>query len=255
MHFSRIASTLLLAAGAAAHSTMSLGAVGPNNAVLFLNGFHFISGNEGKQLQADHYCALISNDFIQCTIYEPGANPEKLMGVEYIISGDRFAKLPDEEKQLWHSHQYEVKSGLLTQPGLPPMIDHPIMEILVNTYGKTFHTWPSSSMKNDIPIGIPELIFGYTGVTNPDDDFVKSRDEFYGTNTTLIKEQREDIVDPPVIPGADSWKYGYSLQLALSNTTKPNADAAACDKEEGEKEKRDCVNGFMRVDKRGVSHC
>ncbi len=41
------------------------------------------------------------------------------MGVEYIISERLFKDPAAEEKKLWHSHQYEVKSGSLIAPGLP----------------------------------------------------------------------------------------------------------------------------------------
>ena len=55
--------------------------------------------------------------------------------------------------QLWHSHQYEVKSGMLTEPNFPANVDKEAMKILVNTYGKTFHTWRYDQKDNDIPLG------------------------------------------------------------------------------------------------------
>ena len=36
---------------------------------------------------------------------------------------------------------YEVKSGMLVAPSVPEMAEHMEMEKLVNTYGKTWHTW------------------------------------------------------------------------------------------------------------------
>lgn len=30
-------------------------------------------------------------------------------GVEYVVTEKLFESLPDEEKQLWHSHFYEVR--------------------------------------------------------------------------------------------------------------------------------------------------
>ena len=63
------------------------------------------------------------------------------MGVEYIISARLFETLPEEEKKLWHSHDYEVKSGSLVAPGLPQAAERRLMEQVVSTYGKTWHTW------------------------------------------------------------------------------------------------------------------
>ncbi|KAI3964424.1 hypothetical protein MKX01_007114 [Papaver californicum] len=37
----------------------------------------------------------------------------------YILSEDLFLTLPDNEKPLWHTHEYEVKSGVLFMPGEP----------------------------------------------------------------------------------------------------------------------------------------
>jgi hypothetical protein len=31
---------------------------------------------------------------------------------------------PDDEKRLWHSHHYEVKSGILVAPGIPDLAEH-----------------------------------------------------------------------------------------------------------------------------------
>lgn len=124
-----------LSAHASAHGNQ-FGLVGPQNLMLFLNGFHFISGEPGHYLQANHHCAIMREDFIQCAIYVPGTNPARLAGVEYIISGDAFSKLPMEERQLWHSHQFEVTSGFLVQPGMPGPVDDEVMKILVNSYGK-----------------------------------------------------------------------------------------------------------------------
>ncbi len=62
-------------------------------------------------------------------------------GIEYIISSRLFEGLPAEEKKLWHSHKFEVSSGLLYAPEVPTFLEDIEMQKLVDTYGKTFHTW------------------------------------------------------------------------------------------------------------------
>ena len=37
-------------------------------------------------------------------------------GVEYMVSPKIFETLDPEEQKLWHSHVYEVKSGMLFMP-------------------------------------------------------------------------------------------------------------------------------------------
>ncbi|KAH6664959.1 hypothetical protein B0J14DRAFT_457039, partial [Halenospora varia] len=172
----------------------------------YLNGFHFLSGNTSVELSANHYCTILSNDFLQCTVYNTATTPKHLVGIEYIISPALFETLDLQERQLWHSHSYEVTSGFLIEPGMPSTIDHTIMEILVGTYGKTAHTWRYDAKDLPVPIGVPELVMGYTSDSQITPEFVTARDKLFGTNTTAIKESRKDICAPEVIEGADSWK-------------------------------------------------
>ncbi|KAI2783075.1 DUF1264-domain-containing protein [Daldinia loculata] len=201
-------------------ASLPFGHYGPGGTVLFLNGFHFVSGHSDWEISANHYCVIIRDDMLQCAIYNTATAPARLAGIEYIISSDAFETLDYEERQLWHSHVYEVTSGFLTQPGLPASVDHTIMkDVLVGTYGKTFHTWRYDQQNSTYPIGIPELVMGYTGDDQITPDFVTKRDELFGLNTTEVRESRSDIPHPPLVPGADSWKYGYVLSLGIVNET------------------------------------
>lgn len=42
----------------------------------------------------------------------------KLIGIEYLITEEKFKALPAEEKPYWHSHKHEVASGLLCALGV-----------------------------------------------------------------------------------------------------------------------------------------
>lgn len=147
---------------ALATSTLPFGQVGPGNTVLFFNGFHFVNGQMSHQMQANHYCAIVSDDFIQCVIYDSNFAPARLRGIEYIISREAFMNLTWDDQQLWHSHSYEVTSGSLIEPGIPAPVDDAIMKTLVTTYGKTFHTWRWDERDSMLPLGIPELVMGST---------------------------------------------------------------------------------------------
>ena len=47
-----------------------------------------------------------------------------------------------------------MKSGALYGPGLPDTAEHEVMKKLVNTYGKTFHTW-QVDRGDKLPYGVP----------------------------------------------------------------------------------------------------
>lgn len=180
----------------------------------YLDGFHFYNGDKNGQMEAHHYVTVLNDDVMQAVIYDSNTKDARLMGVEYIISERLFKTLPPEEKKLWHSHQYEVKSGSLIAPGLPAVAEKALMSKIVNTYGKTWHTWHTDRNKT-LPLGIPALMMGFTGEGQLDPALLKDRDRRFKTDTQAIKSQRQDIVARPVAAGADAWQQGDVVQLKL----------------------------------------
>ncbi len=178
----------------------------------YLDGFHFYNGRMGAQMEAHHYCAVLNEEVIQCAIYDGNTREARLMGVEYIISGRLFAGLPDAEKALWHSHVHEVKSGQLIAPGLPPAAERALMEKLVGTYGKTWHTW-HTDLHRDLPHGVPQLMMGFTADGQADPGLVEARDQRFGVDSAEKRRDRAGIPSPPVHPGADGWQRGQTVQI------------------------------------------
>ena len=178
----------------------------------YLDGFHFYSGNPQGQMEAHHYCAVLDEDVIQCAIFDGSGRDAKLMGVEYIVSARLFATLPAAEKSLWHSHVHEVKSGQLVAPGLPDAAENALMRKLVGTYGKTWHTWHTDRQKT-LPVGVPQLMMGFTADGQADAAMVAARDKRIGVDSGEKRAKRADIAAPPIDPGADSWQRGPAIQL------------------------------------------
>ncbi|MEB6378086.1 OBAP family protein [Leclercia adecarboxylata] len=178
----------------------------------YLDGFHFYNGDKNGQMEAHHYVTVLNEEVMQAVIYDGNTKDARLMGVEYIISERLFNTLPPEEKKLWHSHQYEVKSGSLVAPGLPAVADKALMNKIVNTYGKTWHTWHTDRDKT-LPLGIPALMMGFTGEGQLDPRLLADRDRRLGIDTQEIKARRADIVAHPVVNGADAWQRGEVIQL------------------------------------------
>ncbi len=179
----------------------------------FLNGFHMYADEMGRQVEASHFCIHLRHDLHQCVIFDRNAPDARLIGIEYIISEERFRGLPEDEKRLWHSHHYEVKSGILVAPGIPELAEHAYLKDLVTTYGKTFHTWQYD--RDDFPYGIPQLMMGLTEDGQANEALIYDRDRRLGISTPRKRQNRADIPMPEVAQGANSWESGRTVQTRL----------------------------------------
>jgi hypothetical protein len=179
----------------------------------YLNGFHMYADEMGRQVEATHFCIHLRHDLHQCVIFDRNAPDARLIGIEYIISEERFLGLPEDEKRLWHSHDYEVKSGILVAPGIPDAAEHAYFSDLVTTYGKTFHTWQYD--RGDFPYGIPQLMMGLTQDGQADEALILDRDRRLGVSTARKRQNRADIPSPAVAPGANAWESGRTVQTRL----------------------------------------
>ncbi|GJJ12047.1 hypothetical protein Clacol_006288 [Clathrus columnatus] len=160
----------------------------PVNAIhQHLCAFHTYAIDRTRHIEAHHFCTHLTPDLHQCVIYDSDKPDAKLIGIEYILSENAFLDLPLEERKYWHSHKYEVESGLLrlTVKGLVPGKDsypsskttrnlmsyflemvtdyaeQPAMLSLQRTYGKTIHTW-QVDIHPHLPLGPPTLMMSYT---------------------------------------------------------------------------------------------
>jgi len=180
----------------------------------YLNGFHFYADDMGRQVEANHFCTHLTEDFHQCVIYDSNLANARLIGIEYIVSERVFKTLAPDEQRLWHSHHYEVKSGQLIAPGVPELAEHAFMADLVTTYGKTWHTW-QIDRDHSLPLGIPQLMMGFTKDGQADPAMLGDRDKRFGVSFEERRQNRSDIPMPGVEPGANAWRRGTVVQLRL----------------------------------------
>jgi hypothetical protein len=178
----------------------------------YLDGFHFYNGDLRSQMEAHHYCGHLSEDTIQCVIFDGNGKDAKLMGVEYIVSERLFQNLPTEEKHLWHSHVHEVRSGQLIAPGIPEIAERELMEKIAKTYGKTWHTWHTDK-EAQLPLGTPMLMMGFTQDGQIDERMVAERDARFGVSSAENRTRRAAIPYPKVDPAADAWQRGIVVRL------------------------------------------
>jgi hypothetical protein len=177
-------------------------------------GLHFYSGHMDRQVLAHHFCAHVSEDLMQCLIYDSDRRNARLIGIEYVISERLFKTLPAEEKKLWHSHAFEVKAGLLSAPGLSDTAEVAMMRGFATTYGKTWHTW-QVDRGDQVPLGIPQLMMAFTSEGQVQPGLLQERDKAVGKAAADLKRKRSGIPTPAVDPAADAWRKEAPLQLEL----------------------------------------
>jgi hypothetical protein len=164
---------------------------------------------------------ILNDDVIQCVIYDGNVKDAKIMGVEYIVSEKLFAGLPVAEKPMWHSHVHEVKSGQLIAAGIPEVAEHELMEKLIHTCGKTWHTWHTDREKQ-LPLGVPQLMMGFTADGQIDPEMIQARDRRFGIDSEARRRNRADIPAPTIDPEADGWQHGKTIQIT-DPTASPQA--------------------------------
>lgn len=70
-------------------------------------------------------------------------------------------------------------------------------------------------LQKKTPVGHPMLMAGFTADGQADPRMVDERDRRFGVSTAERREARRGIVAPDVLPGANAWEQGETLQLAL----------------------------------------
>lgn len=158
---------------------------------LHVCAFHVGKDDPSLQVESHHYCTPLRDGVFQCVIYDSDRGNAKLIGVEYIVSEEIFKTLPAEEKKLWHAHEYEIREGLLTMPGVTADCEKKLLTGLMKSWGKVWHTWPDP--KTDLPIGNPVLMWSASKERDVRKDLIRSRDERFKIDVNEVKKQREKL--------------------------------------------------------------
>jgi len=187
-----------------------------HNICEFLNAIHMYadeaSQGVARYVESNHFCSHVNKDLRQCLIYDSPEKNARLIGVEYMIPPRVYDTLPAEEQRLWHSHNFEVKSGMLVLPK-PPTIPEAVwekaeleaMQEVIGLYGKTWHFW-QVDRGDELPLGRPVLMGSTVKDGQVDlDKALKDRDERFGIDYKEKRKQREGIPELPIHENADSW--------------------------------------------------
>ncbi|RVX67308.1 hypothetical protein B0A52_09089 [Exophiala mesophila] len=136
---------------------------------------------------------------------------------EYMIPKSRYLALDPEEQKLWHSHEFEVKSGMLVLPypethrqgkkerDAWDKLETQAMDEVVGLYGKLYHFW-QVDQGHELPLGQPKLMGSLTDYKQLDlDQAMETRNEAEGINQSNKRELRKGIPLPGIPQSADNW--------------------------------------------------
>ncbi|KAJ4828830.1 Oil body-associated protein 1A [Turnera subulata] len=196
-------------------ATATVQGFGPVNKIhQHLCAFHFYAHDMTRQVEAHHFCGHQNEEMRQCLIYNSSEADARLIGVEYIVSENLFMTLSDSEKPLWHSHEYEVKSGVLFMPGVPGPIQRQDLEKVAKTYGKTIHFWQVDKGDN-LPLGLPQLMMSLTRDAQLYDELAQDVGKRYGVSFEKEREKRAYMAGPEhgIHPLANGAGTGHEARL------------------------------------------
>ncbi|PWA38443.1 hypothetical protein CTI12_AA578550 [Artemisia annua] len=183
--------------------------------------FALYSHDMTRQIETHHLVTRLNQDFLQAAVYDSDDSNARLIGVEYIISDTIFETLQPEEQKLWHSHAYEIKSGLWIHPRMPEMVVMPELKNLAKTYGKFWCTW-QTDRGDKLPLGPPSLMMSpqAEGEGVVKSELVKKRNDNYNISKDDMIKSRIEIPEPEWInPTADYWRqHNKCFEIAVEST-------------------------------------
>lgn len=172
----------------------------PQQLTLWMVGFHPDKNDPQVQVLAHHFCHQLREDLAQCVLYDGDGPEARMIGIEYIIPAEAYEQLPEEERSYWHPHNFEVLSGQLNAPGVEDDTD--MVAALLNSYGKTWHTWDAgvfdpasgSFVAEGLPTEEPRLMWSFNHLGEAHDGMIEAGLQPYGIDTDAKRQARQELV-------------------------------------------------------------
>lgn len=165
---------------------------------VYVVGFHCVKDGPDEQMEAHHYCRVVNDDLLQCVLFDGNTRDANLIGIEYIVSERLFEGLDEDEQAYWHPHNFEILSGQLVAPGLPDAAEKAFMKRLMNSYGKTWHTWHTGRHDggpgHGLPVGEPKLMWSFNREGECDEALKDDRARAMGIDVERKREERQEFV-------------------------------------------------------------
>lgn len=197
---------------------------------VYLSGFHPLKDEPAHQFEAHHFCTQLTEDFMQCALFDGNTGDARLHGIEYIVSARLFDELPEQERSYWHPHNGEILSGQLVAPGIPEAAEHELMKGKINSYGKTWHTWNTVAGQEQtaLPLGDPRLAWSFNRDGEARPGLVEERDRRMGIDSGERRRAREDLVElarPQFGVDALAGRFGRDTRAIPGVTEAGSADS------------------------------
>jgi hypothetical protein len=197
---------------------------------LYLNGFHVAKDDPTIQMEANHYCDQVNQDFAQCVLYDGNTDAARLSGIEYIISKKLYDGLPADERAYWHPHNYEVLSGELRAPGLPDAAENAALADKINSYGKTWHTWMTGvagRTSDSLPYGPAHLQWSFNHDGEVNRAMLEARDRRMKLNTADSRRDRAGMASAAEPQGGvDVLRATFPQATSAPAGVRDNGDAS-----------------------------
>ena len=170
---------------------------------------------------AYHYCSQ-GPRVTQCLLYDGLGKGAKLFGVELVVSADLFSTFSAQEKNLWSSHVFSIKAGVLVHPMLSEKDDLKSLQNGVTTYGKVINFFHPDS---DMPYDNSQAGYGIVNQAQLDliTSLAETMDKEANLRTTYLQRastRRAAMTFPSVVAGADPFQSSGKLPQYYTTTYK-----------------------------------
>jgi hypothetical protein len=125
-----------------------------------------------------------------------------------------YETLDPEEQKLWHSHEFEVKSGMLILPTPSThrgygdkweKLEMEAMKEVIGLYGKTWHFWHVDK-GHELPLGRPMLTGSLTEECQTNmEEALRDRNRRFEVDHKDKAELRRRIEEPSIHKHVDFW--------------------------------------------------
>lgn len=116
-----------------------------------------LDGTEGGPFH--HYCKGISDQILQCLLFESTDPKAKLVAIEYFVAKDLARKLPATQwHRHFHDHQAEISTGRLQVLDVLEAQAKKMAEAAAKTGGVIYHLWQQGKEFPDGTVTFPQAI-------------------------------------------------------------------------------------------------
>jgi hypothetical protein len=106
-----------------------------------------------------HYCKGISDQILQCLLFESTDPKANLVGVEYFVAKDLTRKLaPIQWHRHFHDHEVEIATGRVQVLDMPEEQAKKVAEAAAKTDGVVYHLWPHGLEFPDGTVSVPQSL-------------------------------------------------------------------------------------------------